>query len=666
MRVPFAAAVFLLALALAPLRSQTPSDLPQFRAGVELLQLDVTVLDDKRQPVRGLAASDFTVLENGVARPIRAFTPIELPPRVDATETAWSTSVPPDIATNTVGEQDGRLVVILMDRSIPIEMPTLVARKVAAKIVDTLGPQDLGAVVSTKNGSVHGATVQNFTADRARLLRAIDAGDPSTQLSPEAKEIWARVFGGPPDPLAEPSCLCGLCMLETITRVADAVEHAPRRHKMLFFIGSNIIWQSMKKTAAMRGAPACETAIEDARNALFAAVDRANLRVHAIDPQGVVNIGPQTRGSSLNGVDLPNKSAPQMRLEKQQQEMNELLTGHESIRLLPARTGGRAITANNTPEMLVPDIFRESEAYYVLGIERDPADRDPRTRTIEVKVGRKGLHVHTQRKYRPPLQSGEPLSSKQTLTPLQESLLHVLPGGPRLALAVSTSAGRDGARALVQTNVDAGAFARDGAAAVPLDVVVLAVDRTGAAVASARQTSTISGRPEAVAATEVNVSSHLELQPGEYGVRVALADKTSGRVGSVFADVTVPDFARDPLTVSSLNVEAVDGSAGPASLTTRRLFRRSESVRAVMQIYQGTLRTDPLAPVSVRVQILNAKGAAIRDAVMPFEPVMFTERRAECLITLPIANLAAGAYLLKIEASLDRRTAGRAVRFAVQ
>jgi len=134
----------------------------------------------------------------------------------------------------------------------------------------------------------------------------------------------------------------------------------------------------------------------------------------------------------------------------------------------------------------------------------------------------------------------------------------------------------------------------------------------------------------------------------------------------VFADVTVPDFARDPLTVSSLNVEAVDGSAGPASLTTRRLFRRSESVRAVMQIYQGTLRTDPLAPVSVRVQILNAKGAAIRDAVMPFEPVMFTERRAECLITLPIANLAAGAYLLKIEASLDRRTAGRAVRFAVQ
>ena len=30
---------------------------PQFRAGVELIQLDVAVLDDNRQPVRGLTAA---------------------------------------------------------------------------------------------------------------------------------------------------------------------------------------------------------------------------------------------------------------------------------------------------------------------------------------------------------------------------------------------------------------------------------------------------------------------------------------------------------------------------------------------------------------------------------------------------------------------------------
>ena len=34
---------------------------PPFRAGVELVQLDVAVLDDKRQPVTGLTAEDFTL-----------------------------------------------------------------------------------------------------------------------------------------------------------------------------------------------------------------------------------------------------------------------------------------------------------------------------------------------------------------------------------------------------------------------------------------------------------------------------------------------------------------------------------------------------------------------------------------------------------------------------
>ena len=65
---------------------QRPGETPQFRAGVELIQLDVAVLDNKREPVRGLTASDFTVLDNGVETPIRAFTPVELAPRIRTSE----------------------------------------------------------------------------------------------------------------------------------------------------------------------------------------------------------------------------------------------------------------------------------------------------------------------------------------------------------------------------------------------------------------------------------------------------------------------------------------------------------------------------------------------------------------------------------------------------
>ena len=120
MRVRRIGLIVLQVLSSVMLLAQGQADLPQFRAGVELIQLDVAVLDDKRQPVRGLSQADFTVLENGVARPIRAFTPVELAGRTRSAEAVWAADVPPDVATNQVGQQDGRLVIILMDRSIPV------------------------------------------------------------------------------------------------------------------------------------------------------------------------------------------------------------------------------------------------------------------------------------------------------------------------------------------------------------------------------------------------------------------------------------------------------------------------------------------------------------------------------------------------------------------
>ena len=67
-----------------------------------------------------------------------------------------------------------------------------------------------------------------------------------------------------------------------------------------------------------------------------------------------------------------------------------------------------------------------------------------------------------------------------------------------------------------------------------------------------------------------------------------------------------------------------------------------------------------------RVQILDAKGVAVRDQSLPFTEKAFTNRRADCVITLPLAALPPGEYLLKLEASMDRQTAGRALRFVVE
>jgi VWFA-related protein len=649
-------------LATAVLLAQGQSERPQFRAGVELLQLDVVVLDNKRQPVRGLTAADFTVLDNGVETPIRAFTPIELAqPRTS--KAAWAGDVAPDVVTNQVGEEDGRLVVILMDRTIPIEQPTVTARKIATTAVESLGPYDLAAVVSTNNSAVQTRAVQNLTADRARLLDAINAADPSTGMSGTAEGIM-NMPGSPftIDPLNDSRCLCGLCVLETITRVAEAVQSTPRRPKLLLFIGSSMIWLARRPISASYQDPGCETRLEDARGVMFAAIDRANLTVHSIDPQGLVNVGPQTQAS------VPNRGSASAFVALKDGLSNSILD-RENLNVLPARTGGRAVVGMNNPELTIPDILRESDAYYVIGVERAASTRPDGARTLQVKVGRKGLRVVAQRKYLPATSAASSSAAGTEAQPTVEGALNgLLPNaGMPLALGVTAFSNTEKANPVVRVNVDAGAFARSDGAPVPLDVTVAAVDRTGKPVASARQTSTITAtRSTSGSPIEVNVQSHLELQPGDYGLRVAVADAASGKVASVFSDITVPNFDNAALSLSGLSVETSTSGGSAATPTTRRTFRRGDVVRGVLQIYQGTQRTDALAPVVMRVRILDAKGTAVRDQSLPFPESSFAHRRTDCVITLPLSALAPGEYLLKLDASANRHTSGRDLRFSVE
>src|ERR1043165_2119879 len=60
--------------------AQPPLPQPQatFQSGVDVVQVDVSVLDKDRKPVRGLTREDFTVLEDGKPRPIVAFAPVNL------------------------------------------------------------------------------------------------------------------------------------------------------------------------------------------------------------------------------------------------------------------------------------------------------------------------------------------------------------------------------------------------------------------------------------------------------------------------------------------------------------------------------------------------------------------------------------------------------------
>jgi VWFA-related protein len=634
-----------------------------FRTGVELVQLDVAVLDDQRVPVRGLTAADFTVLVSGQPKPIRSFSAVDLPMRDRSKDAVWTNTVPPDVASNVVGTEDGRLVVILMDRSINFGQGVVTARKIASAVVDGLGPSDLAAVISTSGG-----IPQNLTMDHTRLLAAINQRDWSTD--------GTDPYLNPPftldSPLRDGRCLCGICVLDTITRVSDAVRYTPRRRKLLVFVGTGAVLQV--GMGSPKGDVGCDRRVRDAREKMFDSLAVSNLTIHAVDTKGLVSIGPQTNVMVHGAQGGPDDAGPKARLQMQQKETADLMDLHSTLRVLADKTGGRAVMDTNAPEAKVPEIFRESESYYLLAFERDPNMPADATRPIEITVNRKDAHVYAQRRYAPPPQT---LSTGQPVVDVRASLMAAVAGilpsaSRRLTVTASPFALPTGESALLNIVIDAGAFARGGDS-VPLEVRVAAFSPDGRQIVAAQQTSTIPPAAGIRGRTPmVNVATHLELPPGEYELRAAVADPSSGRVASVFQPISVPAFARAPISLSGIAIEMSIGGFETVAATdadvspiTERTFAGAEHVRAAFDVYQGTQSSDAIVPVSVRLTIADARGKAVHEESVALTVQSFQARRARLRLTLPLERLERGDYALSIEATTAQHASGRALRFTV-
>ena len=571
------------------------------------------MLDKKRHPVRGLTAEDFSIFEDGQPRQIQAFTEVYLPDRVRAQDASWNLEVPRDVVTNQIAREEGRLVIILLDRTIPLGEPTVTARRIAAAVINQLGPGDLGAVVSTSNGAT-----QNLTSDRARLLRTLDESDLSTDISDEAKEIEAAVFaltGRSWSTLNDGRCLCGICVLDTIARVADAVQGTPGRRKVMFFIGSALILQVAGSAGGASNDVGCETRLTEARDAMFRAVDRANLTIHSLDPSGLVNVGPATRaGSTLRGgqVSAATLSSASDNLQRQ-----------GDLRVLPERTGGRAVMNTNGPDSVVPEIFRESDSYYLIGFR--PADPSPNGKfhQITVKTTRRGLDVHARSGYTARAAAERAgVGSAAVSEPVRAALTGLLPASSTpLDVNAATFAVPGARTAAVVLTIGVKAFAELAAGAptirgAPLEIVASAFDRSGRPKGIARQTLELSW-PASVSAQDqgFEVLSRLDLPPGEYEIRVAVSSSAEVRPASVFSYVTVPAFAAAPLSLSNIVIGATAGtltaprdflsSLLPIVPTTRREFARADRLVA---FYQDLSRNEPHgSPGAGAAAILNRR-----------------------------------------------------------
>ena len=637
---------------------------PVFRVATDLVEVDVSVLDNRRRPVRDLTAADFTVFENGKPRPVETFTFVDLPDRETSRDAGWMSEVPSDVATNRTLTQEGRLVVILMDRTIPVGQPTITARDVAAAAVNALGPGDLAAVVSTSGG-----VPQNFTSDRARLLRAINQRDWSTGPSGEVAQIESGIHQGFDEvfsPLTDGRCLCGLCVPETITRVAEALEDVSRRRKSMIFVGSDFIVQAGPQV--QQAELGCGQKLEDAREVMFAALDRSGLVVHGVDPSGLESVGSPTADSRW-AVRGPARI----------QTMQQHVVRQNRMHVVPDRTGGRTILNVNVPEETIPELVRESASYYLIGFRPSDAAPTRSVRSIDVRVNRRDVEVRSRRQFSTPSRAADTTS----VSPQDRALGGLLPTTQiplDVHLAAFSTPGSPRPTVVAAIGLDAFAPPGDATArTTPIEVVVGAFDATGRPQASARQSLDLEWPASATGVRRrTEALTRLALDPGDYEIRVAVSNPQTGQVSSVFTYASVPAFASVPFALSAIVIDAPQATTSvprdalrdllPVVPTTSRSFRRTAGpVPAFFRVYQGTTQTDALNGTDVRVRIIDADDRVVRDQVMPLPPASFSDgRAADCRISLPIPQLPPGNYLLRLEAQMGERIAGRAMRFTVE
>ena len=657
-------------------RAQEPQAQPPvtFRAGVDLVEVDVSVLDKDRRPVRGLTRENFTILEDGKPRPVVSFVPVDLAEREAAPARAsWVRDVAPDVTTNTL-RPEGRLVVIMFDWSIRF-LDQILAKRIATAAVDALGPDDLAAVVFS-SGFGNAGTPQNFTNDRARLLNSINRPwAVAAQNAPVGPGSDPRngnlVMIEDPEGYLAGDCQCRACVPETIGRIADAVRDVRGRRKTLLFIGTYFrAEESLQGPVSRQGgaggllrspeiAPVrpgvCSSILDDAREKMVRAAALANLTIQTFDPVGLETQTNSPLGGSMDG----------------QRERREGLAVPADL------TGGRTVMNTETPEALIPAVFAESDAYYLLAFAPAEAKTNGKLHKIEVKVDRPGVNVRTRSGYvagparpadrRPTIGSPETVAALQGVLPRGDVPLSVsvapfaIPGKAESALAIVL-----GARQQVPA-------VRAGKAAT-VKLLTAAFGADGRSADSVDQTVGVTLRPDASGTTRYEVVSRLTLKPGRYEVRVAL-DAAPNERGSVYTFVDIPDFAKQPLSLSGLVLAVSPGvsSAGreafanllPIVPTTQREFARTDRATAFLQVYQEAGR--PPLPASVTARITSTSDRVVWDQVADLGADRFASGRgADYRQDLPLERLEPGEYLLTIDATQGPRTVRRGLRFAVR
>ena len=646
LRVVIPAAIVLSGAVALSGQQQPQPPTPTFRAGVEVVEVDAFVTDEKGNPVRGLTADDFEVFERGQRQTITTFAAVDIPPSPGQ---PVDTDVESDVLANVDHEGDPRVYLFALDGADTAD--ALRARHFLRGFMNQhFRENDLAAVVLGQGLSTDG---QDFTHSRRLLLAAIDKFQGSVS---DLRDLRDRV---------------------------EFLARMPNARKAVLWITAAVTFDAYDIVDYQGGVL---TLKNEYAHGIISAATRGNIRIYPISPAA---LDPFVMGA---------------RHVENRANFNALAAVTGGFALIDSNnfTGAfeRLIQETSTYYVLgYESSARPRPGRYT---EFDVRVKPPGLR-VKARPGyvEELDYIQRKRKAEPPqvpvaAALGTPMSvpgipMRVVATPFREK-------GSNATVALTLDIAASG----LQFSEKAGQYETE------LEIRHVATDARSKLHPEFRHPAKLE-LPHAVhqQVTEsgVRIVTEFGLPSGRYQIRVAAAGAT--RSGSVVYDLDVPDFRKESLTMSgvaltsdaatgvfTMQTDLSDRSAKPrecrgpvcvaevqrgkamtswtaqsktpfvwqgvlpAPPAAERNFTSANTVTAFLEVYDNSKQQANAAPyaIDVTTTLRNTEGAIVRT-VSQQKPSQGARRASGghgFVVPIPLGGIESGSYMLQFDVRAER------------
>jgi VWFA-related protein len=587
----------------APADPQQPAP-PIFKAGTDLVRVDVTVTQRGDEPVTDLKIDDFEVTDDGAPQTVETLKFIQ----VDGTRQS-DLDEPLEIRSKEhalleAAREDVRLFAIFLDDYHISKRPeiTLPLRDALTKFINQLGPNDLVALMEPLT-TLYDLKYTRSKTDLLNRIRNFEGryGEtfPVKSVIEEAQlsqRNWMELRSG-----------VTLSALKALATQLGGLRDG--RKSILFFSQGPGVRPGSPNDRLMQE-------IDEAAN-------RGNVTIHVIDPRPLGSVG---------------------------------FGGDNILRRLAGDTGGRAIVNTNNPMEQLTSVMADASAYYLSGYTPTRRTNDGRFHEIKVRVKRRGVQVTARRGYWSASEKELTAAAEAAATPVNVGLTTALSS---LSDSVNTRAvsiwtgfaKADADRTRVMFTWEPNTTSSGDK---PARLEIQPVDDAGKETLPAQ---VIGGAPG-----ELPMVARFDLPGGKHRLRFTVYTAQGELIDRWVVAQAVPDFSQQLLVLSTPKIlrarnmvefRAIESNPTAAPIASTRL---AATDRVLVEIeYQALAGQTP----KINVDLLNAKGDLLQTLAAP------PPADGRLRMLLPVGSLANSTYVLRVDATAGEHNAQQWVAFRV-